>query len=94
MNIQEDGLEALLRELGMTHCPDCQTPITLATVQVGWDHRPADYPFGPLTWLVCRARVDRGPGQNLCAYRLRGRDIAPGRVVETEADAIAVLRGV
>jgi hypothetical protein len=91
---QDEPLAALLRALGMTHCPACQTPISPATVQVGWDHRPADYPYGPLTWLVCRARGDRGPGQNLCAHRLRGRDIPPGRVVETEADAIAVLRGV
>ena len=89
----DDALEALIRELGMTHCPTCQTPITPATVHVGWTYHPVDYPFGPLAWLVCSARVDRGPGHRFCEHRLRGRDIPPGRVVETEADAIAVLRG-
>ncbi|MGH8066997.1 MAG: hypothetical protein ACRERE_17515 [Candidatus Entotheonellia bacterium] len=82
MSPQDDALAALIRELGVTHCPSCQTPITLTTVKVGWDHRPADYPYGPVTWLVCRA----------CAHRLRLRDIPTGRVVESKEDAIAVLR--
>jgi hypothetical protein len=92
MNPKDDALEALIRELGMIHCPACQTPLTPATVQVGWEHHPRDYPFGPVTWLVCRARVDRGPGQDFCAHHLRDRGIPPGRVVETKEEAIAVLR--
>jgi hypothetical protein len=92
MNSHDDALEALIRELGVTHCPACQTPITSATVQVGWEHQPREYAFGPVTWLVCRARVDRAPGQCFCAHRLRWRDIPPGRIVESTADAIAVLR--
>jgi hypothetical protein len=92
MSPQNDALEALIRELGVTHCPACQTPITPATVQVGWEHQPRDYAHGPVTWLVCRARVDRGPGQRFCEHHLRDRDIPPGRVVESDDQAIAVLR--
>jgi hypothetical protein len=82
MNPQENPLEALIRGLGFTRCCTWQTLITEATVKVGWDNKPADYPFGPVTWLVCRS----------CGHRLRSRDIPPGRVVETEEEAVAVLR--
>jgi hypothetical protein len=82
MSPQDNALEALIRELGVTHCPSCQTPITPTTVKVGWDHHPSDYSYGPVTWLVCHA----------CAHRLRWRDIHPGRVVESKEDAIAVPR--
>jgi hypothetical protein len=92
MNSQDTPLEALIRELGMPRCSSCQTPIAPATVQVGWTYHPTAYPYGPLTWLVCCARVDRGPGHRLCEYFLRRRDIPPHRLVETEEEAIAVLR--
>jgi hypothetical protein len=57
MNSQDNLLEALIRELGMTHCPACQIPISPATVQVGWDYDPTAYPFGPLTWLKARHNI-------------------------------------
>jgi hypothetical protein len=94
MPAQETALEALIRELGVTHCPACQTQITPATVKVDWTYRPQDYPFGPLAWLVCRVSVDKGFGQSLCAHFLKRRDIPPDRVVRTPEEAIAVLRGV
>ena len=47
MNPQDNPRDALIRELGLTHCPACQTPITSATVEVGWDHRPVVH-LGPL----------------------------------------------
>jgi RNase P subunit RPR2 len=84
MSPQDDPRAALIRELGVTHCPQCQTPITPATVRVGWEHHPQDYPFGPVTWLVC----------SRCEHHHRDRGIPPGRVVETEEEAIAILREV
>ena len=82
MSPQDDQLEALIRELGFTHCFSCQTPITPGSVVVGYDQHPRDYPYGPVTWLVCRS----------CGHRLRWKDIPTGRVVESQDDAIAVLR--
>ena len=56
MSSQDDQLEALIRDLGLTHCrtPECQTPITPETVVVGWNNRAQwEHPLGGITWLTC-----------------------------------------
>ena len=52
----QDGtrVASILRMHGLTHCPHCQTPLSVARVVVGWNTR-ADgaTPRGPMVWMTC-----------------------------------------
>jgi len=39
---------------GLTHCPHCQTTVTVERVIVGWDTQAnGTTPRGPMVWLTC-----------------------------------------
>ena len=80
---QDELIEALIRGLGFTHCrtPECQTLITPATVVVGYDNRPRDYAYVPVTWLTCTQ----------CGKHIKSRDIPRGIVVKSKEEAINIL---
>ena len=80
MDPQDDRLEPILRRLGLTYCPTCQTPITTANVLVGWNTRAEfDTPYGPTVWMVCTR----------CGAHLK--DAYPPDFVQSQEEAITIL---
>jgi hypothetical protein len=86
MTPQQDQLEAIIRGLGITHCPTCHTRITASTVKVGWNPRSADDAVFPIAWLTCT--------YNRCATQLKRAQVnLGGRFAASEQEAMDALEG-
>jgi hypothetical protein len=85
MTPQDDLLEAVIRGLGFTHCPMCQTRITTANVRVGWNPSAADDAVFPRAWLTCT--------HNQCGTHLKVVSVTlpGGRFVQSQEEAINAL---
>ncbi len=54
MSENGERFSGILSMYELTHCPHCQTPLTIARVVVGWNTQ-ADgaTPRGPMAWMAC-----------------------------------------
>ena len=54
MKHNDERLAFILNMYGLTHCPHCQTSVTVASVVVGWDtEADGATPRGPMVWITC-----------------------------------------
>ena len=54
MSQNGDRLGTILKMHGLTHCPHCQTPMTVASVGVRWNTAAdGNTPRGPMVWMTC-----------------------------------------
>ncbi len=54
MDEPDARLGPLLTQLHLTQCPTCQTRLTSANVQIGWNTRAEDDAVFGLVWLTCK----------------------------------------